>query len=166
MDLLLNRLFDILEKETGLYELLLIALKNEKKAVVDSRLDKLNEASKEKENLLLKIRILEEQRSTNLMNLAEKLGQSPQDLTLTRLSQLLDEPYSTQMEGFCSKFSALMQSIEEINKNNKALIQHSLELVRGSLTLLNDLVPSSPVYHKTGRIQESSYSGKVLSGTI
>ncbi|MDY6880764.1 MAG: flagellar protein FlgN [Desulfatiglans sp.] len=166
MDLLLDRLLDILAKEKDLYERLLVALKNEKRAVVDSRLDSLNEATKEKENLLLKIRILEEQRSSNLARLAQRLGESPEDLTLTRLSQLLEEPYAAQVADASSEFSTLIQRIHDINKNNKALIQHSLELVRGSLTLLNDLVPSSPVYHKTGRLQAGSYSGKVLSGSI
>ena len=166
MELLLNDLLGLLEGEIGLYASMLLALQKEKKAIVDSNHEELNETSREKENLFLKIRILEEQRLSVLEKLARNLGHPAQDLTLSKLSQLVQEPQSTQLVGCHSTFLSLAQSIQEINLSNKALLTHSLDLVNGSLSLLSDLLSSSPVYYRTGKMEAGDQSGRLLSGKI
>ncbi|MBW1700769.1 MAG: flagellar protein FlgN [Deltaproteobacteria bacterium] len=166
MDLLLNKLLGLLEEETGFYRSLLSVLQKEKKAVVDSKLDELNEAGKEKESLLLKIRILEEERLRIQERLADSLGYEPQGLTLTKLSQLVGEPYSTRLKVCYSNLLTLIPGIREINHSNKSLLTHSLELVRGSLALLNNFVASNAVYYRTGKMQSGDQSGNVLSGEV
>jgi len=166
MDSLLTDFLNLLEEEIALYRGLLLVLQKEKRAVVYSNLNELNESGKEKESLILKIRILEEQRLRFLEKLADSRGYPSQDFTLIQLSQLAEEPYSTRFKNCHSKFLALIQSIREINQINKALLMHSQELVRGSLALLNNFMASSPVYHRTGKIQAGDQSGKVLSGKI
>lgn len=166
MDILLNRLIGLVEEETDLYGALLSVLQKEKEAVVSSDLKELNEGSKQKESLILKIRILEEQRLTLLKKLADSLGHSSQYLTLTQVYQVVDEPYSSRLRESSSNLSALVQSIQEVNHTNKALLIHSIELVRGSLSLLHNLIASNPVYHHTGKVQTGDQSGKVLSGKI
>ena len=166
MELLLNDLLGLLEGEIGLYASMLLALQKEKKAIVDSNHEELNETSREKENLFLKIRILEEQRLSVLEKLARNLGHPAQDLTLSKLSQLVQEPQSTQLVGCHSTFLSLAQSIQEINLSNKALLTHSLDLVNGSLSLLSDLLSSNPVYYRTGKMEAGDQSGRLLSGKI
>lgn len=166
MDRLLNQFLGVLEGEADLYGSLLQILQREKKAVIGSALDELNETSKEKENILLKIRILEEQRLRILDRLANSLGYSPQDLTLTKLSRLVNEPYSKRLKDCHSNFLALMQSIKEVNQSNRALLMHSLDLVRGSLSLMDTLMVSNPVYYRTGTVQSGGRSGRVLSGKV
>jgi flagellar biosynthesis/type III secretory pathway chaperone len=166
MELLLNDLLGLLEGEIGLYASMLLALQKEKKAIVDSNHEELNETSREKENLFLKIRILEEQRLSVLEKLARNLGHPARDLTLSKLSQLVQEPQSTQLVGCHSTFLSLAQSIQEINLSNKALLTHSLDLVNGSLSLLSDLLSSSPVYYRTGKMEAGDQSGRLLSGKI
>ena len=166
MKLLLDEFLNVLEGEIGLYASLLFALQKEKKAIVDSNLEELNEAGKEKESLFLKIRILEEQRLTTMDKLADGFGHPSQELTLIKLSQSVEEPQSTQLADCHSKFLSLAQSIQEINLSNKALLNHSLDLVRSSLTLLTDMMPSNPVYYRTGKMLSGDQSGKLLSGKI
>ena len=166
MELLLNDLLGLLEGEIGLYASMLLALQKEKKAIVDSNHEELNETSREKENLFLKIRILEEQRLSVLEKLARNLGQPAQDLTLSKLSQLVQEPQSTQLVDCHSTFLSLAQSIQEINLSNKALLTHSLDLVKGSLSLLSDFLSSNPVYYRTGKMEAGGQSGRLLSGKV
>ncbi len=166
MDSLLKKLLGLLEEETDLYRSLLSILQKEKKAVVASQLEELNEAGKEKESLILKIRILEEQRLRVQGRLADSLRYDPQDLTLTKLSQLVGEPYSIRLKICYSNLLTLIPSIREINHSNKSLLTHSLELVRGSLTLLNNFAASNAVYHRTGEMKMSGKSGNVLSGEV
>jgi len=162
----MNSFLDLLEGETDLYRALREVLQKEKDAVVSSRIEDLNEAGKEKENLLLKIRILEEQRMHLTDKLATLFGCSVNDLNLSKLSKLVEKPYSTRLDACHSSLADLMQGIKKLNNSNKALLVHSLDLVKGSLTLFNSLVASNPVYYCTGKIQGPDYSGKVLSGEI
>ena len=166
MKMLLNNLLIRLKGKIGIYASMLLAKKKKKKAIVDSNHNELIETSREKENLFLKIRILEEQRLSVLEKLAQGLGQTSQDLTLSKLSQLVQEPQSTQLVDCHSTFLSLAQSIQEINLSNKELLTHSLDLVKGSLSLLSDLLSSNPVYYRTGKMEAADQSGRLLSGKI
>lgn len=166
MDSLLDDLLRLLEEEIGLYRSLLSILQKEKKAVIGSKLEELNEAGKEKESLILKIRILEEQRIRIQSRLAHSLGYETRDLTLSKLSQLVGEHHSVQLKICYSNLLTLIPSIQEINHSNKSLLTHSLELVKGSLSLLNNFVASNAVYYRTGEMQMGDRSGNVLSGKV
>jgi len=165
MHILLNKLLILLEEETRLYNLLLLLLQQEKEAVVSSNLDELNRVTKEKETLLLEIRILEEDRMRIQAKFSEKVGDSGQDRTLTQLSQMVDEPFSTRLQASCSNLLSLTQSIKEINASNKALLVHSLELVRSSLTILNNSIFHN-TYYRNGKMQKGYQNGKLVSSSI
>ncbi|HEN21210.1 MAG TPA: flagellar protein FlgN [Desulfobacteraceae bacterium] len=166
MDILLDRFLDLMEEATIAYKDLLYVLQKERKAIVNSNFQESNEAGKEKENILLKIRIVEEQRQNIQGKLADNLGYLPQDLTMTKLSESVQDPYSKRLKACCSSLSALLQSILEINSGNKALIMHCLELVTGSLTLLSNLMSTNPVYYRSGAVYLSENNGRVMSGRI
>jgi hypothetical protein len=165
MDLLLTKFLGLLEAETDLYRSLLSILRQEKKAVVLSNLKELNESSKEKENVILKIRILEEQRSQLSGKIADALGYSGRMLTLHKLADMVEEPYSARLRHNQSVLSALVHSLQEVNNTNKTLILHSLELVRGSLTLFSNLVNPHSVYFRTGEIKTGGQSGMLICGS-
>jgi flagellar biosynthesis/type III secretory pathway chaperone len=90
MEHLLNKLIGLLEHAAELYQSLLAVVQKEKKAVMGLNLNQLNKACKAKDNLLLKLRILEEQRAQLIGRLAVDLGCSPQELSLNKLSQLVE----------------------------------------------------------------------------
>jgi len=166
MKAFLKKLIKLLEGEIGLYGSLLLVLQKEKRAIVDSSLEGLNRATKEKENLVLEIRILEEERSRIHQQLAERLQEAPHEITLTRLAGLADDPEASQLSTCQSSLSALMQSIQEINNANKTLVSHSLRLIRGSLNLLSHSRGSGQTYFRDGQMRESARGGQVLSGSI
>ena len=72
MKQLLDKLIGLLVHATELYQSLLAVVQNEKDAVVGLNLKQLNEACKAKDNLLLKLRILEEQRQQVMLRVAEE----------------------------------------------------------------------------------------------
>lgn len=165
MHILLKKLLILLEEETRLYSLLLHLLKQEKKAVVNSNINELNRVTEEKETLLPEIRIFEEDRIRIQAKFSEKLGYSEQNRTLTQLSQMVEEPFSTRLKALCSNLLSLTQSIREINISNKALLVHSLELTRSSLTILNNSIfPNT--YYRNGKMQKGFQNGKLVSSSI
>jgi len=165
-NILFNKFLCLLEEETGFYRSLLLIVQKENRAVVDLKLKELNEAVKEKKNLLLKIQILEEQRQRMLERVADSIGCQLYGLTLSKLSQLIEEPYSTLLNTCHSNLLLITQNIQEVNNSNKSLVMQSLKLVGSSLSLLDSLISPISVYCRTGKTQINDKGGQVLSSQI
>ena len=166
MEHLLEKLLGSLEQATELYQSLFRVLQNEKDAVVGLNLQQLNEACKAKDNLLLKLRILEERRVQLMDRLAGELGRSPQGLTITELSMRVGEPYADRLRDRSTDLLALVRKLQEMTRKNKFLMTHSLQLVQGSYDLLNNLTAANPVYYRSGNIQNHGQTGRLLNGDI
>jgi flagellar biosynthesis/type III secretory pathway chaperone len=166
MEHLLHKLLGSLEQATELYQSLFRVLQNEKDAVVGLNLQQLNEACKAKDNLLLKLRILEEQREQIMVRLAAELGRSPQGLTLTELSLLVDKSYADRLRQCSTDLVALIQALQDTTRQNKFLMSHSLQLIQGSYNLLNNLMAANPVYYSSGNVQNHAQTGKLLNGDV
>ncbi|MGD8715931.1 MAG: flagellar protein FlgN [Desulfobacterales bacterium] len=166
MDVLLDQLTQLLNQEAGLYESMAAVIDKEKDAAIRTELSRLIETRKEKENILLKLRIMEDQRTRIVAKMADDLGYLPHDLTLTKISQLVDDPYAKRLKDCSAKLSFLIGRLQEANRNNRQLFEHSLDLLRGSFNLLNDLMEANPVYHRTGNIQNSNSTGRLVYGEI
>ncbi len=166
MEHLLNKLIGLLEHTTELYQALFSVVQNEKNAVVGLDLQQLNEACKAKDNLLLKLRILEEQREQIMVRLAAEIGCSSQGLTLTQLSLLVDESYARRLVDLSRDLLALIQSLQDAAQQNKFLMSHSMQLIQGSYNLLNNLMGANPLYYRSGNVQKTDQTGKLLSGAI
>jgi flagellar biosynthesis/type III secretory pathway chaperone len=166
MEHLLNKLLGSLEQATELYQSLFRVLQNEKDAVVGLNLQQLNEACKAKDNLLLKLRILEEQREQLMDRVAAEFGRSPQSLTITELSLLVDEPVAARLRQRSADLLALIQALQDATRQNKFLMSHSMQLIQGSYNLLNNLVAANPVYYRSGNVQTNARTGRLLNGDI
>ena len=166
MDPLLNSFLGLIEDEADLWASLLGDMQAERRAVVASDLKQLNRVSKSKENVILKIRIMEAQREQMLAKIAGYLNIPPPELTLETLSGRLTEPFASRFADLRSKLTALTESIRDLNQSNRALVQQSLELVRGSLSALDGLISPRPVYFNTGRLPAPDRGGRMLSGRV
>ena len=101
-----------------------------------------------------------------LRKLADFLGQPEDALSLKKLSQMVEAPHASRLERCRTKLLSLIAKIQAANRQNRALFSHSLELVKGSMNLLNNLMISSPVYFRTGDIQQRHQTGKILHGEV
>ena len=84
----LGTLLSVLNQETELYRSMLLLIEKEKNAAIQSELSTLIETGFEKENILLQLRLAEDQRSVLVKKLSEILKHSHRDLTLTMISWL------------------------------------------------------------------------------
>jgi len=107
-----------------------------------------------------------EQRLDMIGRLSGLLNYSPRELTLSKLVQLVDEPYSTRLNEYHSNYLSIIQGIQELNQSNKELLSHSVELIRGSINLLSNLLPSTPVYYRTGKVKSKGKRGAVISDQV
>ena len=143
---------------------MLAVIDKEKQAVVATNLAELNDAAKIKDNILLKLRILDEQRHHQLRLLADDLKQPVEELNLSKLARLVQAPHAARLNRLQSALVTIIGKIQQANERNRALVSHSLELVKSSVNLLNNAMASNPVYFATGDLQHSDQTGKILQG--
>lgn len=166
MKLLMDEFLSVIESQAKFYQSLVSVLREEHTAVVESRMEMLNEVNFKKEALILKIQILENQRSELMNKLSEVMGCPVQELTLAKLSQLTEKPYTKRLNACRSNLLPLIRSVCQANDRNRSLLTHSIDLVKGSIVLMNNLIASNAVYYRTGKIQSNDKNGKVFSGEI
>jgi flagellar biosynthesis/type III secretory pathway chaperone len=166
MDLMTNQLLRVLEREKEHYWSMLTVIDKESKAAVRSDFNALTKAGEEKENILVKLRLIEEERIRLVREMAEALGYPPRDFTITMISQLVGEPFGRRLSQAGTDLSAVLNTVKDANYRNKQLFEHSLELLRGSFNLLSELTRSAMVYYRTGDMQRTYQTGKCVNGEI
>ena len=166
MNVLLDSLLKVLKAEISLYQSLHLILQKQRNAVVQCELKALKNAGDTKERLLLKLTKLEAQRGKVMAKLATSLAVPQSGLTLKKIARLIHEPYASDLRDVRADLIAVLQGIQEANHDNLALFKHSHELLKASLTLLNKCIRDSSVYYRSGKIQNTTLSGTLLSGEI
>ena len=162
----LEQLIKLLKQETEIYRCMLDVVDREKEAAVRSNLDALRQTAVEKENLISQIHQKEGLRRQTVLDLAVTLGIADRDLTLTRISHEVDEPFAGRLRRVSEHFAAVLKKLQTANERNKLIVEHSLALLRGSFNLLNGLVAPGTVYYRTGNIQCSKSTGKCVRSEI
>ena len=79
---------------------------------------------------------------------------------------MVEAPHAARLERCRTRLVSLIANIQAANQRNRDLFSHSLDLVKGSMNLLNNLMASSPVYFRTGDIQQRDQTGKILHGEV
>ena len=166
MDLMTNQLLGVLERESELYRAMLTVIDKESKAAVRSNLNALTKAGEEKENILARLRLIEEERIRLVREMAEALGYPSRGFTLTMISQLVGQPFAGRLSQAGTELSTVLNTVKNANLRNKQLFEHSQELLRSSFNLLSEFMQSDMVYYRTGNIQRTYQTGKCVNGEI
>jgi len=166
MEKLLNSLLMLLLDEVALYRSMLVVCQDERQALLSFALDNITETSKKKENLILKVKILEEQRTHIIDQIAANLNLPASDLTITRLAEKVDIRYSHRLSTLGAELSSVLNDIKVLQNSNRSLITHSQGLVSGSLAFLSNSLTPDPVYHRDGSVSRQERSGRLVTRNI
>ena len=166
LNLMLEKLLGVLTRETQLYRSMLAVIDKEKEAAVRAELMALNEATVERESIISALRESDQQRRRLVARLAENLAYPPEDLTLKRLVQLVAEPFAGRLRQASAELRFEVSRVQDVNQRSQQIFEHSLELLRGALNLLNDLHASNTVYYRTGAVRGSHAIGKCVCSDI
>lgn len=166
MNSTLDQLIGLLRQESGLYRSLLVVIDQEKEAAVRSDVEGLNQAAIDKEKHLLEIRSKEKARGQLIARLAALKGIAGADLTLSRICDLAEEPRAAVLKRLSQDFLSLLNRVQTANRRNQQIVEHSLQLLRGSFNLLNELMTPNTVYYRTGNIQNVKSTGKCVHSEI
>jgi flagellar biosynthesis/type III secretory pathway chaperone len=166
MDLMIQQLLGVIEEESEIYRAMLTLIDKESKAAVRSDVIALTTAGEEKENILAKLALIEDHRMRVVNEMADALGYPPGDLTISKISQLMGEPFAGRLSQAGAELLTVLNTVKAANRRNKLLFEHSRELLRGSFNILSELTRSDTVYYRTGNIQRTYQTGKCVNGEI
>lgn len=166
MESLLDKLIILLDNETALYRSLHHVIEKEKIAVMGADADALITLNEEKEILLRRARLLERQRCEVIARLAGEMNRPVREVTLNHLTRLAPEPWASRLKTIGADLRSLVSRVRQLNNGNRNLIRLSLEFVRSSLTLLNNMMSGASRYCRTGKMYGGQNNGKVLRGVV
>ena len=144
----------ILQEQVLGYSSLLELLQRERACLVDFDAEAVEELSKEKDTLLFGLRLLEDERARLMAKFSEEYAEEGgPEMTLKRVGEVTGEPGFHEIR---STLISLLQSIDEMNEFNRALIDRSL----------NYLGSTSGFFNTFGISSGGGQSGSLISKEI
>ncbi|MEE4357603.1 MAG: flagellar protein FlgN [Desulfococcaceae bacterium] len=156
----------LLESGIEIYRNMFRILEKEKKYILSLQEEKLRAICSEKENLLSAVRDFESKRLDMLHELADSLGYAPQELTISRLIRVSDEPYAGRIEKCRQILSKQIGRIREMNRSNRVLAGNRLELIKGAVSLLGAVKEPQQIYYGNGEVRDMGVTGKYFSHKV
>ncbi len=119
-------IINILQEQIKSYKALLDLLKEEKECLVNINPDKVSDLSKEKDTIVMRLRLLEEER-VRLVNEFARNNDIAGDINLKVIAEVTG---NTIFMDLRSKLVSLLQNVEEMNKFNSILIDRSINYIK------------------------------------
>jgi flagellar biosynthesis/type III secretory pathway chaperone len=126
-------LISILDEQISAYKMLLDLLKRERACLIDFDGQKVEEISKEKDTVIMRLRLLEDERQRLIKKFTEDNGISS-DINLEEIGKITGNNIYLELR---SKLLSLLQGIEEMNKFNSVLIDRSINHIRTTSGFFN-----------------------------
>jgi flagellar biosynthesis/type III secretory pathway chaperone len=127
-----TKIKNILNEEIKGYRELIDLLQKEKECLINLDTAGIENVYKEKDTVILKLRLLDEERINLLKRLSQE-NNTEKEMTLQRLYKLTGDETLKNMR---LQLISMLQSIEELNEFNGILIERSLSFIRNSLAFL------------------------------
>ena len=162
----IEALIEVLERSEAVYQQLLPVFEQEKRAAHTSDPESFSCAVEEKEELLAQLRPLERQRQMLINQLSAAWHLPAGELRLSTLVQHTRGEQAVRIKRLSSSLAGLLQNLKAANEENRALIQHCLDIVHGALGCLQHWMMPTKVYGASGRMNLDKHSGKLVSGVI
>ena len=136
MESLTNKLTDIVSREVAQFENFLRLLTDQQDYLVSNDLENLQRVVKEQEKAIIATRELEKSRMLVIAEISERIGDDPNNLTLSRITRILSQPQAGKLERMQKTLTDLHARISKVKSKNEFLIRKSMEYIEGTVRLL------------------------------
>ncbi len=140
----------ILKEQINSYKALHEILKKERQCLVKIDVEQVENISKEKDTVVMRLRLLEEerQRLTKMIILEKDL---PDDINLNDLGKITGNKIFPELR---TELLPLLQVIEEMNKFNSILINRSINYVKSTTKFVNIFQTESALLQRGGLLSK------------
>lgn len=170
MNPMLTHLLETIADEIKCYREIKAVIAKERDAATASDKDQLMRICQDKQAIVARIAQTEKKRQERVEQLALACAIQDRPLTITRLCASLPEPYAAELKTLASELKALVEDVQRENNANAKLFSQALELIHGSLKLINELIYAQAVYKKPGSENRTQgYAGdrgRVFCGSV
>jgi len=174
---ILQDLYEVFYSEFKWYEVMLDLVKKEREAVVTDNIEELIEITKKQEELIPKLKSLEEERETLISRSREtapsfltsdawqsQINSSYDKLSLKDIIELTEEPYSSKFEELRKKMKELLSEIRKMNERNCQLLKRIINTFNATIELLLSESNSAQTYSRSGKLSQSEPYNSFLKG--
>lgn len=145
-----DQLLETLDEEMTCYRNMQAVLAQERDAATKSKNDQLIRACQDKQAIVQQLKQAEKRRQKLVGQLARQLAMQDRHITISRLCASLNAPDALRLKTLADNLKTLVKTVQQENNTNARLFSHTLEIVHGSLKMLNELIYSQSVYSKPG----------------
>ncbi len=165
MNRLYKNLLSLLVQKLALYKEFVLLLQKEWEVVAEYSLSSLEDIVKKKETLVLKMQMLEENRTRVIAGLAPLLGIPEEELTLKKLIESNDHPDNKLLSRYRKELKEEIEHVARWNEKNMNLINHSSTSLKKSIAFIckkgEEAINGS--YYSNGQNSEIRLSSQLLS---
>ncbi|MCQ1528590.1 flagellar protein FlgN [Lutispora saccharofermentans] len=150
----LDKIILCLENQKNIYEKLLSLSMEKKDAIIEGKVNELDNFIKLEGNLILEIGKLEDERDSTAEALARELGCSRENLTISYICNEVKDSRCDHLKQVAGSIGNTLNQLKEINDLNGELIEQSLEYINFSINLISDSMEGQNVIYE-GKPEES-----------
>jgi flagellar biosynthesis/type III secretory pathway chaperone len=160
---LYQTLDEVLVQKIGLYDELIGVMKEERTSISEYSRENLENALERKSLLLARVHELNHKREETVQAFAVTLGQQQSDVTLKTIIGLKDNPFGSRMATCREKLREQIHTINQMNLDNKQLINRSSQTMKKSMSWLYELDMAYTPYYSNGQISEPTMGSRVVN---
>ena len=164
---LYKKLLNQMGQKIIIYEEMINLLQKEWDCIIDYSLEDMKKILKKKENLALKIQVLEEKRVKVVTEISEKLQIGPENLTLRKILKAYKHPLNSRLFALRETLLEQINAILDQSKQIKRLVDSSSLSIKKSLVFLHRTQDSSVApYRANGQMGEGKSECRMLSEEV
>lgn len=154
-NVLIDKLIEVLDKETEMYKSILKLSKNKTDVIVEGKVTELESITRLEQTLILNLGKLEGEREQLVDQIAAQLNTKASDITLSRLGKLLPKEQSSRLANCHKTLPLLLHELGEANGLNAKLIKNSLDYIDFSVNLMTSVASTGNNYGNAGLTGDS-----------
>jgi ABC-type phosphate transport system auxiliary subunit len=155
---LVSQLIAVIQREISCLERFLTLLSEEQRFMVENDIGSLRKSMKEQDEAIRDQRQLEEARIKLTDSLAGKLKIGKKEINISKLIELVEESYSTELRELQSTLACLYARLERQRKKNEFLIRQSMKHLDKSIEVFLGLKSRESVQFASGEQSQEACS--------
>ena len=164
-DPVLIELIAVINEEVRTFHRLLTSLQEEQRVIIEDDLEGIEEIVAEQRQLAVYAHQIEARRIQLVNELALCLDLQPDNVSLSRLVEVLEGPHSEELANMRGQLLELNSQIRAISENNAFLIRQSLRYTDRCLDILTGQQVERRVYGQFGKAKRSAGERSLLNQT-